>query len=243
MTSQDDWQSWCDRFDKLHNGILRLFHDRGIWRTIMAMLDANPQVPRGGFGEYWLGSCYTDSMLIGIRRETGADRGSIGIRRSLRSLASAPRMATRSWYEQEVQRRNQSGDAWELAELNAAFNTFAEPGQPFIDSTRVGQDIAALDAVINRVNAYTSKAIAHRDDDPGGLPTGLAVTWGELDAALDAVGNIYKKYYRLRHAGESLGILTPLKSPGWIQIFETAWMPPDFNVPHDLSFEPPKPSR
>jgi hypothetical protein len=52
------------------------------------------------------------------------------------------------------------------------------------------------------------------------------------------VGNIYKKYYRLRHAGEALGILTPLKSPGWIQIFETAWMPPGFILPHDLSFEP-----
>ena len=96
----------------------------------------------------------------------------------------------------------------------------------------------ALDAVISRVNTYTNKAIAHRDDNPHGLPTGLAVTWGELDAALDAVGNIYKKYYRLRHAGEAPGILTSLKSPGWIQMFETAWMPPGFTLPHDLSFEP-----
>lgn len=84
--------------------------------------------------------------------------------------------------------------------------------------------------MISRVNAYTSKAIAYRDDDPQGLPAGLAVTWSELDAALDAVGSIYKKYYRLRHAGESLGILTPLKSPGWIQMFETAWMPPGFTL-------------
>jgi hypothetical protein len=91
VTAQDDWQRWCDRFDRLHNGILRLFHDRGIWRTVFAMLDANPQVARGGLGEYWLGSCYTDSMLIGIRRETGADNESIGIRRSLNSLAGMSR--------------------------------------------------------------------------------------------------------------------------------------------------------
>jgi hypothetical protein len=236
----DDWQRWCGRFDKLHNGILRLFHDRGIWRTIIAMLDANPKVIRGGHGEYWLGSCYTDSMLIGIRRETGADRGSSGIRRSLNSLASTPRMATRSWYEQEARRRHQTRDTWELAELDAGFNVFADPGQPFIDPARVKQDITELDAVISRVNTYTSKAIAHRDDDPNGLLTGLAVTWGELDAALDAVGNIYKKYYRLRHAGESLGLLTPLKSPGWTQLFETGWMSPDFDMPRDTSFEPVK---
>jgi hypothetical protein len=96
VTPQDDWQRWYARFDKLHTGILRLFHDPGIWRTILAMLDANPQVARGGLGEYWLGSCYTDSMLIGIRRETGADNKSIGLGRALNSLASTPRMATRS---------------------------------------------------------------------------------------------------------------------------------------------------
>lgn len=115
MTTQDDWQRWCDRFDKLHNGIFRLFHDRGIWRTVLAMLDANPQVSRRGLGEYWLGSCYTDSMLIGIRRETGADNQSIGIRRSLNSLASNPRMATRNWYEHEVRQRNQGGAATRTA--------------------------------------------------------------------------------------------------------------------------------
>jgi hypothetical protein len=239
VTAQDDWQRWCDRFDKLHNGILRLFHDRAIWRTIMAMLDANPQVARGGFGEYWLGSCYTDSMLIGIRRETGDDARSIGLLRLLNMLAGKPRMASRAWYEEQVLQRNRGrGDGWELAQLDAAFNIFAVPGQPFIDAALVTKDITELKSVIRRVNDYTNKAIAHRDDDPRGTPAGQAVTWSELDAALDAVGNIYKKYYRLRHAGEALGILTPLKSPGWIQMFQTAWMPPGFIPPGDLSFEP-----
>lgn len=239
MTAQDDWQRWCDRFDKTHNGVIRLFHDRAIWRTILAMLDANPKVARGGLGEYWLGSCYTDSMFVGIRRETGADNGSIGIRRSLNGLASNPRMASRNWYEQEFRRRGHQGrDAWELAELDAGFNIFAAPGRPFIDAERVKRDITTLDAVISRVNTYTTKTISHRDDTVLGAPTALAVTWGELDAALDAVGNIYKKYYRLRHPGEALGPLTPLKSPGWIQIFETAWMPPGFTPPDNVEFEP-----
>jgi len=29
-----------------------------------------------------------------------------------------------------------------------------------------------------------------------------------------------------------------LKSPGWIQMFATAWMTPGFTLPNDLSFEP-----
>jgi hypothetical protein len=241
VTLQDDWQRWCDRFDKLHNGVIRLFHDRAIWRTILAMLDANPGIARGGFGEYWLGSCYTDSMLIGIRRETGADGGSIGLQRCLAGLSAAPRIARRDWYEHQVrQRGHQDWDGWDLAAIDAAFDIFAAPGQPFIDATRVTKDIAALEAVISRVNAYTTKSIAHRDDKPDLilLPAAPPVTWAELDAALDAVGGIYKKYYRLRHPGEVLGALTPLISPGWIQMFQTAWMPIGFTPPDDLDFEP-----
>jgi hypothetical protein len=202
------------------------------------MLDANPGVARGGLGEYWLGSCYTDSMLSGIRRETGADGSSIGIRRSLNGLAGNPRMACRDWYEQQIRHGYQDRDRWEQAELDAGFGIFAAPGQPFIEAARVKADITALEAVIARVNAYTTKTIAHRDDAPGPVPAAPPVTWAELDAALDAVGAIYKKYYRLRHPGEALGALTPLKPPAWIQMFQVAWMPPGFIPPDDLDFEP-----
>ena len=51
MTAQDDWQHWYDRFGKIRNGMIRLFHDRAIWRTILAMLHASPGVARGSFGE------------------------------------------------------------------------------------------------------------------------------------------------------------------------------------------------
>jgi hypothetical protein len=62
-------------------------------------------------------------------------------------------MARRDWYERQVrQRGHQDRDAWELAELDAGFNIFAAPGQPFIDAARVRQDITALEAVISRVN-------------------------------------------------------------------------------------------
>jgi hypothetical protein len=52
------------------------------------------------------------------------------------------------------------------------------------------------------------------------------------------VGTIHKKYYRLCHPGESLGGLTPLISPGWGQMFETAWMPPGFMMPDHFDFDP-----
>jgi hypothetical protein len=237
MSREDDWQAWCDRFDKTHHGVLRLFHDRAIWRTIMAMLEANPAVPRGGFGEYWLGSCYTDSMFIGIRRES--DAKGTGLRRALKQLEATPRMATRDWYMSQVRQRDHEGwDSWAVAELEAAFNLFAGPGDAFIDSALVSKDIAELESVVTRVNAYTSKAIAHRDADISRAVAAQPVTWAELDATLDAVGMMHRKYYRLRHPGESLGGITPLVSPGWVQMFSTAWMRPGFMLPDHFDFEP-----
>jgi len=55
------------------------------------------------------------------RRETGADDGSIGLRRSLTSLAANPRMARRDWYEQQVRQcGDQRRDGWGLADRRSA---------------------------------------------------------------------------------------------------------------------------
>jgi hypothetical protein len=233
----DDWQRWCERFDKTTNGVFRLFHDRSIWRTILAMLDGNPAIARGGLGEFWLGSCYTASQLIGIRRETSSDRDSIGMGRSLNSLASSPRMATRAWYEEQIRELGYKGS--DFSELASMFDRFADPGAPFISSARVGQDIATLAAVTEKVNAFTTKTLAHRDDRiTAKMPPLQPITWHDLDDTIDTVGRIHKKYYSLRHPGESLGSLTPFKSLEWLQMFEIAWMPPGFTAPDELDNDP-----
>ncbi len=233
MTREEEWQRWRERYDKTHNGVIRLFHDRAIWRTILGMLDANPSVARGGFGEYWLGSCYTTTQLIGIRRETAGDDQSIGIRRSLNNLASNPRMATRAWYRQQISQHGHPDE-----DPDRLFNRFAGLARAFIDPGLVQKDIGALDAVIDRVNLYTTKALAHRDDPLKGGPPPPVITWADLDDAIDTVGRIHKEYFSLCHPGETLGILTPLISPGWIQMFGSAWMSAGFTMPDRFSFEP-----
>ena len=49
------------------------------------------------------------------------------------------------------------------------------------------------------------------------------ITWGELDTAINTIGELYKKYYKLRHPGEKLGNLEPDLPAGWDRIFDTAW--------------------
>lgn len=68
--------------------------------------------------------------------------------------------ATRTW------------DGWDLAALDAAFDVFAGPGQPFIDAARVRQDITGLQAAISRVNAYTTRQSPTATTTPAGYPQG-----------------------------------------------------------------------
>lgn len=90
------------------------------------------------------------------------------------------------------------------------------------------------------MNIFTNKVLAHRDDRVGcGAPAVPPVTWADLDDAIDTVGKIHKKYYSLRHPGESLGTLTPIKSREWTRLFDKAWKSADFEVPNDLDFNPP----
>jgi hypothetical protein len=120
------------------------------------------------------------------------------------------------------------------------FDRFARSGAALIDPAPVTRDIGSLQAVIADVNAFTSKSLAHRDDKVGpDAPSAPTITWADLDAAIDKIGTIHKKYYTLAHPGEALGSLTPLQSLEWTQLCQAAWMPPGFRVPDDLDFDPP----
>lgn len=239
-TNAEQWQTWRDRFEQRHRGVLRLFYDRGIWRSIQAMLDQNPAVPRGGLGEQWLASCYATSQLIGMRRETDDDKGTTGMLRALRNLEGRPRMVTRAWYEQQIRTDFPGRETWEYDEMNALFNQFADRGKAYIDIGRVTADIARLTGVIDRVKTYTNKVIAHREAKiTVGATTALPIIWDELDDALNNIGAIHAKYYSLSRPGQTHPILTPYIPPMWMHMFGTAWMSPGFTPPDYLDNNPP----
>jgi hypothetical protein len=178
----------------------------------------------------YIGYSLSSPMMAMTRRSAGA-------RPATRNSPPLSCRATRAWYEQQVRLTRHDGP--ELRELDGMFGRFAQPGAAFIDPALVTQDIAALRAIIVDVNAFTTKVLAHRDDSVGRSEPSLPpITWADLDAAIDAVGTIHKKYYSLCYPGEALGSLTPLKTREWTRLFDTAWMPPGFVAPHEFEFDP-----
>ena len=167
-----------------------------------------------------------------MRRETDDDKGTTGMLRALRNLEGRPRMATRTWYEQQIRTDFPGRETWEYDEMNGPFDQFADRGKPYIDIGRVAADIATLTGVIDRVKTYTNKVIAHREAKISiRTTTTLPITWDELDDALNNIGAIHAKYYSLSHPGEIHPILTPYIPPTWMHMFATAWMPPASHHP------------
>lgn len=231
MTRQEEWQSWCERFDETHHGVIVLFHDRAVWRTTRAMIDTNPVIRQTGTVENWLARCYTTTQLVGIRRECDGDKTSIGIRRALTHLAGCPRIATRAWYAEELARRDPDRTPEELDRLVAGFDQFAGPGKAFVDPALVKLDLERLSTAVEKAETYTNKVLAHRDDVTSGTMAATHLTWGDLDSAINMIGEIHKKYYTLRHPATMLGTLTPLAPLGWDTMFETPWKPVGFVPP------------
>ena len=221
MTSDSSWQAWCQRFDALHDNVLDLFHSRRVWQTIRAMIETAPNVQRSGIPEHWLTRCYTTSQMSAIRRQLDRNPKAASLWRSLEQLATTPAMATRAWFTAQLQGRGT--DPRYLTEIAGKFDLFASPSMDCVDRQIVLRDRDSLVAVGATAEAVVNKVVAHHEYQPPKKPP--EITWRQFDNAIDVIGDLYKKYYQLRHPGSVLGNLIPELPAGWDRLFETAWKP------------------
>lgn len=223
-----EWGQWCSQFDALHNEVLGLHHSRRMWRTVRSMIETNPAVRRSGIAEYWMNQSYSVCQLVAVRRQTDGRKGVVSLHRSLDHLARKPSMVTRAWFSQELESNPKSRPY--AASLAAGFDDFADPGQAQVKASSVAADRDQLTAAADRAKQVVDESLAHLADPTRGGTGPPAITWGDLDIAVDTIGNLYKKYYRLSHPGAILGNLEPNLPPGWDRIFETAWKPIGFSA-------------
>jgi hypothetical protein len=216
------WADWCTRFDALQDEVLGLHHSRGVWRTIRYMIETNPVVQRSGIVEHWLTQCYSVTQLSGVRRQVDQRKDVVSLWRLLDQLARQPSIATRAWFVAQLQARPQSAPY--AARLAAEFDAFTSKGSAVLDGSMAASDRDRLRTDAQAAKRVVDQFVAHQADvsRQGSAGPGL-ITWGELDRAIDTVGDLYKKYYRLRHPGNTLGNLEPELPAEWDRMFATAW--------------------
>lgn len=222
VATEDNWAHWCTHFDALKDEVLGLHHSRRIWRAVRAMIETNPNVHRSGIAEHWLTQCYSVAQMAGVRRQVDRRADAVSLWRLLDQLARQPGIATRAWFVQELQARPQSAPY--TATLGDGFDTFAGAGKPSVDKDVARADRDRLSNDAESAKRVVDQSVAHQADATRAGYAGVAIiTWGELDTAINTIGELYKKYYKLRHPGEKLGNLEPDLPAGWDRIFDTAW--------------------
>lgn len=217
------WTRWCADYDAARGNVQQLFHRRHIWALINKMWEASwDEIGLNNLVQNWFISTYVEAQCIGIRRESWTQDGS-SLDRCLVKLISNPEMASRARYEEAI-RSNPDVRPEYHPRLFEGFNEFAAPETGHVDPDLIQRDLDALRAAARTTHKYTDKVIAHRDP----RVEKISLTWADLDGALNAVGVVFQRYWKLRFPGNSLHRLTPDLPAGWAEPFRKPWCPADF---------------
>ncbi|MEW1637528.1 hypothetical protein AB0469_26085 [Streptomyces sp. NPDC093801] len=219
------WERWCAAYDDSYRDVITLFHNRHVWLTIEEMWKAPTAVELNTIVTNWVTRLYVVNQVAGVRRECDAGADTSSLRWCLDELVKFPEIASRVRYEAAID-ADPSRDDELKAGVKPGFDLFSRPGQSHIDAQLVQADIDTLATTFGTVRKYTNKILLHRQRN--GATLGLSLSWEELDTALNVVGAMLKRYYRLRHPGAILGSLAPELPLGWTTSFEAPWLPDGF---------------
>jgi len=83
-----------------------------------------------------------------------------------------------------------------------------------------------LQVAVEKVKVYVDQHLAHRDQKP----TKDIPTFDAIHAALDELGNMFRKYHTLLTAADRI-VMVPVPNPGWYLPFTVPWLPPGAKAP------------
>jgi hypothetical protein len=114
-----------------------------------------------------------------------------------------------------------------LSCATSAFDDYAAKGTDNVDRKLIEDDIKLLTKTGCAVKDFVDERVAHYDKAharPDELAELTAPTFKELTDALDLLGTLLKKYYRLL-TGATLGSAEPVPQMSWTHPFTVAGMP------------------
>lgn len=161
------------------------------------------------------------SQVLSIRRQLDVRGDTVSLRRLLADIARHPRVASR---ERHVSIWIDNGVNQVLKEeAHRNFDRFSgDRGRDWIDATLVRADVEKLRAVGAVAERYANEVLAHT----ALRQTHSVPTYADLNAAIDQIGALVKKYASLLTA-TVLTQLEPVIQEDWMAPFRQPWIPPE----------------
>lgn len=207
------YERWVDQLERIISEVYAAHRDRVLWRGL-GEITQGANLPASVFFDV-LGLWYGNSQTGAVRRQLDRRRGSVSLVRLLDDIARHPEVMTR-----ERHLAVWGGAEW-AHEAHANFDKFAgNRNADVVDVGAVRADIAELFAIGEVVKRYVDENIAHTALQP----IDYLVTYVELNAAMDQIGELVKKYASLLKA-EILWQLEPVIQADWKAPFRQPWIP------------------
>jgi len=212
-SDDEQWEAWGRDFDTVVQQMHTQFHTRWVWRTLIEMLRYS-EITQYATMQNYLVSTYVATICTGIRRECDLDTRTASLVRCLQMLVDRPEIASREWFTRSIEGFVEDEDL--RPGVSASFDTFAPAGLAHVEPRLITADIGALRSIADPVREYVNKVLAHRERAIGGQPLAIELTFDDMNAALDEVGRITRRYYSLRHPGMTLAGMTMPRRTGLV---------------------------
>jgi hypothetical protein len=209
----EKWLRWCE--DEIRPEVLLMYLQRDVFRTVGKTVEDNTSLPPSYYFDY-LRDTYATTQAVGIRRQAETRSGVITLGRLITEIASDAGRFTREFWVGLWG----NDDARRFGIPDRAFtDQFAPDGGDHLDPEIPKADLLELAWVAAEVKVYVDQHVAHNDAKPAAaLPT-----FDDLDACIDLLGDLFKKYANLLTASSWLE-LVPVLQHDWQAVFRQPWL-------------------
>ena len=211
------WQAWIKR---IRGDVQNVLHRRQVFREVWEIIGANPRIQKPSAFYSWMKSVYAAASVMGVRRQVDTDRDAISLRKLILDIRANPGALSRerhiALYPDHLHYLAHRG-----------FDRLAEPGGAYIDGWNVQNDVTRLQKTTHALERFATKRVAHLDPEDPRIAAHVELV--ELDAALDLLEELVKKYCKLLLAEG--GEIVPVIQYDWKAIFQEPWIPPRAAAP------------
>jgi AbiU2 len=210
------WRSWIEK--DIRSDVVGMHFKRMIWREVQEMVAANPEVGEvpSAFWDFY-GENYAAAQAIAVRRQADRDARTCSLARLIKEMQADAELLTRDYYVGLLDERTDSDLLVKRA--NSDFDRLAGSGD-HLDPEIPARDFEVLQNDAHRLRIYVNEHVAHDMAEPT-LPE--MPTYADLHAAIDSVGEIFKKY-AVTLTGGWWATLEPAIQGDWRAIFRVPWL-------------------
>jgi hypothetical protein len=197
----EKWRGWLATVGA---DVQNLHQSRQLFDEVTRLFQRNDaELIRGPFWQ-WMAGNYAWSIAMGIRPQTDVDEDVVFMARLIEDIANHPDALTRSWFVERWVANATDRLAAERA--HAIFDQHAPDRALHVQVERIRRDREGLRDDARRVRDVVNRRFAHNSlreapDD---------VTLGEVNEALNSIGERYRVYARLLTQARSVNLNPPL---------------------------------